>query len=141
LRTSRETPRREADLNRVGAPAAVDRLGMQLPPRHRALQLEQNLRTRFSVGAAALLARTGITPGNPEHIAEITITAPMMKRTLTPEYSAASRLPADHVKRSAEASVGQHEIARRAEDRRDDDDQAGRKSSWSRSVRMSGGTE
>ena len=30
---------------------------------------------------------------NAEHIAEITITAPTMKRTLTPEYSAASRLP------------------------------------------------
>ena len=32
-------------------------------------------------------------PATPEHIAEITITAPTMKRTLTPEYSAASRLP------------------------------------------------
>ena len=32
-------------------------------------------------------------PAKPEHTAEITITAPTTKRTLTPEYSAASRLP------------------------------------------------
>jgi hypothetical protein len=32
-------------------------------------------------------------PATPEHIAEITITAPTTRRVLTPEYSAASRLP------------------------------------------------
>jgi hypothetical protein len=32
-------------------------------------------------------------PATPEHTAPITSTAPMMNLTLTPEYSAASRLP------------------------------------------------
>ena len=32
-------------------------------------------------------------PAMPEQTAEIVITAPVTKRTLTPEYSAASRLP------------------------------------------------